>query len=164
MNNKEIRRSANGFELTGRYTTIQDILKIDGVSNKQLREETSEFIKDIFSEETPRAYTNLYKEMILNSVLEQEELNIKKEDIENKLRKNHSVQKIHEVTEDVTLAEMYDASREETYFQPVINNKIIDHIYDTKELAIIGALTYKYNVNKFAFEAIMAMFNIRDEE
>lgn len=142
---------------------MQEVVVKD-IRNTEIREEKEKFVKDAFKEDDTTFMTRVKKNQIITDLLIYENENAKKKAIEDLSRNKKDIREIHIVSDEIAFIEEYDKYDDINYFRPVINGKLVNHLFDTFDKALIGAMSYKYGVQDFAYQAITAMFGIKDEE
>lgn len=150
--------------LNEKKNDIKDSLGKHGINNKLVRTDAQSFIKETFNVNEPEISVKNIQNSIVSDYLDGLSLRLEKERIEELYNRNNKVIDIHKITDSIYLVEIYDDYNKCNYYQPIINNKIINHMHDDMEKAIILALSYKYNVEEFAYQAITTLLGIKDEE
>lgn len=139
-------------------------LKQWDVRDDECREFIQGMIENAFCNNEKTCRAKVVKNQIITDLIRQESYKSKINEIESLLPNTKNLVDVHIVSDEIVLVEEYYKYESKNYFRPVINKKVISHVFDTFDKALIGALSYKYNCQDFAYQAITAMFNIVDND
>lgn len=134
------------------------------VRDEEVRMEKENLLREYLNGNDDSLKFRLQKNQIITDLLMMENIKKQKEIVESLSRNKKDIVDIHIVSDDIALIEEYDKCEEINYLRPVINGKLINHCYDNFDKALIGAISYKYGVQDFAYNAMTAMCGIKDEE
>lgn len=139
-------------------------LKQWDVKDDECRDFIEEMVENAFCNNEKTTLSKIVKNKIISDLIRQEAYKAKINEIEGLVSNTRDIVDIHIVSDEIVLIEEYFKYESKNYFKPVINKKVINHLYDSFDKALIGALSYKYNCQDFAYQAITAMFGIQDND
>lgn len=139
-------------------------LKQWDVRDDEARDFIEGMINEAFCNNEKTYKAKIVKNQIISDLIRQEAYKAKIDEIESLVSNTRDIVDIHIVSDEIVLVEQYFKYESKNYFKPVINKKVINHLYDSFDKALIGALAYKYNCQDFAYQAITAMFGIQDND
>lgn len=141
---------------------MQEILVKD-IRDEQVRAEKELFVKEAFNEDNATLKTRIRKKQIIKDLLILDNENARKKAIKDLYRNQKDIAEVHIVSDEIAIIEILDKHYEVNYFEPIVNGKVSNILFDTFDKALIGAMSYKYGAMDFAYQAITAMFGIKDE-